>query len=117
MSFYRSILGFVAIFAALFPGSVVPRAQDQQVIIETGVRASMTDGVALVADIYRPSAPGKFPVLLQRTPYDRRDPVTGSFLASHGYVVVIQDTRGRFDSGGEFDPFRYEARDGYDTVA
>jgi hypothetical protein len=76
----------------------------------------MRDGVMLVADIYRPSAPGKFPVLLERTPYNRQDPGTGIFLASHGYVVVLQDTRGRYASEGEFYPFRYESQDGYDTV-
>jgi uncharacterized protein len=90
--------------------------QEQQVIIETGVAVKMTDGTSLVADIYRPKAPGKYPVLLQRTPYNRRDPVTGTKLASAGYVVVLQDTRGRYDSQGEFYPFKYEARDGYDTV-
>ncbi len=55
-------------------------------------------------------------MLLTRTPYNRRDPMTGTFLASHGYVVVLQDTRGRFDSGGEFYPFKYESDDGYDTI-
>src|SRR6185503_17094127 len=63
-----------------------------------------------------PAGEGKFPVLLQRTPYDRRDPKTGLKLASNGYVVVLQDTRGRFDSGGEFYPFMNEGQDGYDTV-
>jgi putative CocE/NonD family hydrolase len=91
-------------------------AQDQQVLVDTGIRAKMRDGVELVADIYRPKAPGKYPILLQRTPYNRRDPVTGTFLASHGYVVVLQDTRGRYDSEGEFYPFRDEAQDGFDTV-
>jgi putative CocE/NonD family hydrolase len=91
-------------------------AQDQQVVVDTGVRAKMRDGVELVADVYRPVSPAKYPVLLQRTPYNRRDPVTGTFLAAHGYVVILQDTRGRYDSGGEFYPFRYEAQDGFDTV-
>ena len=86
------------------------------VVVETAVKVPMRDGVTLTADVYRPRAEGKFPVLLQRTPYDRRDPRTGLRLASHGYVVVLQDTRGRFDSGGEFYPFRNEAADGYDTV-
>src|SRR5882672_11289031 len=86
------------------------------VSVETGVKVPMRDGVTLIADVYRPRREGKFPVLLQRTPYDRRDPQTGLKLASHGYVVVLQDARGRFDSGGEFYPFRSEAADGYDTV-
>jgi putative CocE/NonD family hydrolase len=86
------------------------------VVVETAVKVPMRDGVTLSADVYRPAGEGKFPVLLQRTPYDRRDPKTGLKLASNGYVVVLQDTRGRFDSGGEFYPFRNESADGYDTV-
>jgi putative CocE/NonD family hydrolase len=91
-------------------------AQDFHVTVDSGVRVPMRDGVMLVADIYRPNAPGKFPVLLERTPYNRQDPGTGIFLASHGYVVVLQDTRGRYASEGEFYPFRYESQDGYDTI-
>ncbi len=94
----------------------VSAAQDQQVVVETGVRVKMRDGVYLVADVFRPKAAGKYPVLLTRTPYNRRDPATGTYLASHGYVAILQDTRGRFDSEGEFYPFRNEAQDGYDTV-
>ena len=55
-------------------------------------------------------------MLLQRTPYNRAQPATGLLLASHGYVVVLQDTRGRYESEGTFYPFRDEGRDGYDTV-
>jgi predicted acyl esterase len=89
---------------------------EYQVAAEAAVRVSMRDGVGLVADVYRPDAPGTFPVLLQRTPYNRAQPGTGILLASHGYVVVLQDTRGRYDSEGEFYPFRSEGRDGFDTV-
>lgn len=102
------------ISSILLLGAAAP-AQDQEVEVET-VSVRMRDGVVLVADVYRPEAPGKYPVLLTRTPYNRRDPRTGIFLASHGYVVIQQDTRGRFDSGGEFYPFRHEAQDGYDTI-
>lgn len=87
-----------------------------EVTIQASVPVKMRDGVTLIADVYRPKAEGKFPVLLTRTPYNRRDPMTGTFLASHGYVVIMQDTRGRFDSGGEFYPFRHESEDGYDTI-
>jgi putative CocE/NonD family hydrolase len=85
--------------------------------VDTGVRVDMRDGVALVADVYRPDADGEFAVLLQRTPYNRKGGTEQSHeLASHGYMVVVQDTRGRFDSEGEFYPFRHEPNDGYDTV-
>lgn len=97
--------------------SQTPASQTRyEVTIQANVPVKMRDGVTLIADIYRPKAEGKFPVLLTRTPYNRRDPMTGTFLASHGYVVIMQDTRGRFDSGGEFYPFRHESEDGYDTV-
>ncbi len=77
----------------------------------------MRDGVKLIADVYQPEAEGKFPVLLERTPYNRAGGAgSAAAMAAHGYVVIIQDTRGRFDSQGEFYPFRYESQDGYDTI-
>jgi putative CocE/NonD family hydrolase len=88
-----------------------------RVAIQQGVRVNMRDGVALAADVYRPVSDEKFPVLLQRTPYNRAGGTQmANELAAHGYVVVIQDTRGRYESGGEFYPFRNESADGYDTV-
>src|SRR5262245_924206 len=91
-------------------------AEAYQVTVQTSVRVKMRDGVQLIADVYRPRAAGKFPVLLTRTPSNRRDFNTGTYLASRGYVVILQDTRGRFDSEGEFYPFKPEIEDGYDTV-
>src|SRR5947207_3916832 len=62
-----------------------------QVIIENGVRMKMRDGVSLVADIYRPKSEDKFPVLLERIPYDRKGDSDMAYeLSSHGYVVVLQ---------------------------
>jgi hypothetical protein len=111
-------LPFVAmLFAALAAAQVTtPAPEAYPVSVQTNVRVKMRDGVSLVADIYRPKAEGRLPVLLTRTPYNRKDPATGMELASHGYVVILQDTRGRFDSEGEFYPFRDEANDGYDTI-
>ncbi len=92
-------------------------AQSFEVRLEQDVKVKMRDGVLLSTDIYRPKADGRFPVLLQRTPYSRQYATTSALaVAQHGYVVVIQDTRGRFASGGEFYPFRYESQDGYDAV-
>jgi len=88
-----------------------------RVTIQPGVSIKMRDGVSLVADIYCPVSEEKFPVLLSRTPYNRTgDPRMANELASHGYIVVLQDTRGRFASGGEFYPFRNESADGFDTI-
>jgi putative CocE/NonD family hydrolase len=104
---------FTALVAAQ---AAAPAPEAYPVSVQTNVRVKMRDGVSLVADIYRPKAEGKLPVLLTRTPYNRKDPATGMYLASKGYVVISQDTRGRFDSEGEFYPFRDEANDGYDTI-
>jgi len=93
-------------------------AETYPVKVQHGLRARMRDGVHLVADVYRPDAEGRFPTLLQRTPYDRKGGGgQAADLAAAGYVVVLQDTRGRFDSEGEFYPFRHEGEDGFDSVA
>jgi hypothetical protein len=92
-------------------------AQSLDVTVQGGVKVKMRDGVVLVADVYRPAAEGKYPVLLERTPYNRSGGSGDSLkMARQGFAVVIQDTRGRFDSQGEFYPFRFESQDGYDTV-
>ena len=98
---------------------------DYGVIIERNMDVPMRDGTILRADVWRPDADGRFPVLIERTPYDKGGSSesnlgAGEFYASHGYVVVIQDVRGRFASDGEFYPFRDDAdgehQDGFDTV-
>ncbi|WP_377871840.1 CocE/NonD family hydrolase [Amycolatopsis halotolerans] len=81
------------------------------------------DGVTLVGDLYRPAADGRWPVLLHRTPYDRTgvfrvsglvaDPV---WLARQGFAVLVQDSRGRFGSGGEFDFITQEYNDSSDAI-
>lgn len=88
------------------------------VIVEKNVPAEMRDGVILRADVYRPDAPGTFPALLRRTPYSKNagdSPEGFREWASRGYVVVVQDTRGRYASDGVAVPHD-EAEDGYDTV-
>jgi hypothetical protein len=79
------------------------------------------DGIRLDADIYRPDADGEFPVLLMRQPYGRAIASTvvyahPSWYAAHGYIVVIQDVRGRGTSAGEFKLFAHEIADGEDAV-
>ncbi|MGA2630811.1 MAG: CocE/NonD family hydrolase [Terriglobia bacterium] len=108
--------------AVLLVGAVILAGQARageryDVTIEHGVTAKMRDGVTLRADIYRPKAEGKFPVLLERTPYDKRGGVDfGLKAAARGYVVIIQDVRGRYTSEGEWYTFKHESNDGYDTV-
>src|SRR5947199_5403108 len=88
-----------------------------EVTVQRNVAAKMRDGATLRADIYRPKAEGKFPVLLVRTPYDKTGTINfGLRAAARGYVVVAQDVRGRFTSEGEWYPFKNESLDGHDTV-
>ncbi len=90
--------------------------------LERGVPCRMSDGVELISDHYHPPQPGPQPTLLMRQPYGRDIASTvvyahPAWFARQGYNVVIQDVRGRGDSGGEFYPFRHEARDGVETIA
>jgi hypothetical protein len=79
------------------------------------------DSVRLDADVWRPAGGGPYPVLLMRQPYGRAIASTvtyahPSWYARHGYVVVVQDVRGRGTSDGEFDVFAQEAHDGADAI-
>ena len=110
-----SLLGFLV--STVICGAPARAAGPYEIIVERDVPAKMRDGVTLRADIYRPKAEGKFPVLLQRTPYDKTGSLSfGVKAAQRGYVVIIQDVRGRFRSEGEWYPFKYESQDGYDTI-
>src|SRR5881394_1562374 len=92
-------------------------AEPYSVAYERNVSVKMRDGVILHADIFRPTADGKFPVLLQRTPYNKDNGVGfGIKAAAHGYVVIFQDVRGRYSSEGGWYTFKNEPNDGYDTV-
>lgn len=103
---------------ALFAGTDGTEPERLATIFEHNVEATMRDGVVLRADVYRPDAPGRFPVLLQRTPYSKNPGGGGARnheVASRGYVVIIQDSRGRYTSDGVATPHD-EGEDGYDTV-
>lgn len=103
--------------------SVQARA-DGEVIVDASVRIPMRDGVQLAAQVYRPARDGKpvaerLPVLLHRTPYELEGALVeqAEYFAQRGYVSVLQNIRGRFESGGRF--VKYDelgAADGYDTV-
>ncbi|HLZ61291.1 MAG TPA: CocE/NonD family hydrolase [Ktedonosporobacter sp.] len=93
-----------------------------EVHVERQVAIPMADGTILRADVYRPSTPGRYPVMVERVAYELagRCRYAGEYYASRGYVVVGQNARGRFASEGEFVPFRDDGwsdhRDGYDTI-
>ena len=113
----RAILTLCAVVLSVPRG--VRAQQSYAVITQNGVAMKTRDGVTLYSDIYRPKADGKFPVILMRTPYDKSVGWAASSayqIATHGYVVVIQDVRGRYTSEGEWYPFRHESNDGYDAI-
>src|SRR5215475_8343917 len=100
---------------------------------ERDIMVQMRDGVRLATDLYLPAGDGPFPVIIERTPYDKsapsrseitfdnpnprpRDEVAAHF-GCHGYAVVFQDCRGRYRSEGTFTKYLSEAPDGYDTLA
>lgn len=94
--------------------------------VQRGIKILMPDGALLAADLYTPRSPRLFPTLLMRTPYGRGATVGPSgmmmsFLAQRfaerGYNLLVQDVRGRFDSGSDFVPFVHEAADGQATIA
>jgi uncharacterized protein len=89
-------------------------------VIERDIAVRMRDGVILRADVFRPGGKGTFPVLVYRTPYGKHAAAqayeTHLEAVERGYAVVLQDVRGRYASEGEFDPYRNEGRDGYDTI-
>ncbi|MDQ6660389.1 MAG: CocE/NonD family hydrolase [Chloroflexota bacterium] len=94
---------------------------NSQVTVEYDVPARMRDGVILRANVYRPAGEGKWPVLLTRLPYGKDFPsgnlvMDAAQVARRGYVVIVQDTRGRMTSEGEWSPFISEALDGVDTI-
>lgn len=95
------------------------------VIVMKNVPVPVRDGVHLAADVYRPARGGAFveeklPALLERTPYSKdnaeRVEQNGLWYAERGYVMVIQDVRGRYRSEGTFSFLAQEAADGHDTI-
>ncbi|MBM3797703.1 MAG: CocE/NonD family hydrolase [Acidobacteria bacterium] len=104
-------------FAVPFPEAYPPT---NDVVMDNLVAAPMRDGVKLYADVYRPAAPGKYPVIVSRTPYStERYPNSydaAVFFAQRGFVYVYQDVRGRHESDGKWEPFRNDIEDGYDTI-
>jgi hypothetical protein len=117
----KKTLCLLSLIALLLPGVSV-RSQSASVsgagvVVERGVAMKTRDGVTLKADIYRPSREGSFPVLLQRTPYNKDNAADfGRQAALRGYLVVVQDVRGRYTSEGEWYPFKHETQDGFDAV-
>ncbi len=115
----RAVLSVLLLlaFAAASPAASAAEKQPD-VDLQWGVRIPLRDGVELAATVYRPKGQkDPLPVVFTLTPYigDSYHP-RGMYFARHGYVYVLVDVRGRGSSGGSFDPFAQESRDGYDVV-
>ena len=109
----------VAVFFLFGSAAMAQTAKSYEFTVEYNVATKMRDGVTLRADVYRPKTNEKLPVLLTRTPYDKSRTWVTPFAhtaAARGYIVIIQDVRGRYESEGEWYPFKHEAQDGYDTI-
>jgi len=92
-------------------------AQTPEIQIDTNLAVPMRDGVVLRADLWRPRGAAPAPVLVYRTPYDRSEaPTLAAKAVARGYAVLLQDVRGRYRSEGDYEPYRHEAKDGYDTI-
>ncbi len=104
-----------------------------EIIVDRDLIVIARDGVGLATDVHRPAGHGPFPVLLERTPYDKSAPSrsertaaiaeprsraeVAAYFVRHGYAVVYQDCRGRYKSEGRFTKYLSEAEDGWDTLA
>jgi uncharacterized protein len=111
------------LIALMLPAAVAVRTPAQRptpAVHDRNVDVPMRDGVALRADVLRPSSTGRFPTLVYRTPYGKDEELkeysTFTHAVARGYAVVVQDVRGRYASDGEFRPYEHEGRDGYDTI-
>jgi hypothetical protein len=93
-------------------------AADKPIFRHLHVPITMRDGVHLSANIFLPAEHGRLPSILVRTPYGKGEDLVPNYraLVEHGYAVVVQDVRGRYESHGAFDPFRQEPADGDDTL-
>jgi len=89
------------------------------IVSQYNVLVPMRDGVRLSANVFRPGEPDRYPAILLRTPYGKGDAITAAYqsFVKHGYAVVVQDVRGRYRSGGTFEPVHnHEIDDGDDTL-
>jgi putative CocE/NonD family hydrolase len=106
----------------LWLGLNVSAAWSQDFVLEEDVMVSMRDGIRLASDVYRPIVNGqpsteKLPAILTRTPYNKHGAKSaGIYFATHGYVFVAQDTRGRYRSEGVWHMLSDDGRDGVDCV-
>jgi putative CocE/NonD family hydrolase len=119
----------VALIAGAVATLATPAASRAQaaapydVVVDSSLMIPARDGIRMSTQLYRPArngvpVDGRFPVLLQRTPYDLATTAKdAAFFARHGYVVALQNIRGRYKSEGKFLKVQpADAMDGYDAI-
>jgi len=90
---------------------------EYEIMEDMNINVPMRDGINLSTNIYRPKVGEKLPVILIRTPYKKEmEELKARFFARRGYVVAVQDCRGRFNSPGVWEPFVNEPQDGFDAI-
>src|SRR6266404_8883154 len=108
------LCGSVSVAAS---GQAAASPQTPQTSKQLELMVPMRDGVKLATGIYLPEGNGRWPVVLIRTPYGKNTQATSNALwTARGFVLVVQDCRGKFKSEGEYRPFVDDGTDGYDTV-
>jgi len=90
-------------------------SQYQEMRVIVNEKVPMRDGVRLATTIFLPLEEGQYPAVLVRTAYNRMG-FNGSDFTRRGMALVVQDTRGRYGSEGDFYPFTAETDDGLDTL-
>ncbi len=119
MHYPFSLIGrvWLILLATSFGTNALAQEPAFEVVSDELVMVPMRDGVNLATTVIRPDDPGSFPVIMSRLPYGRADmrPMAEG-LVPFGFAFVLQDTRGRFDSEGDWHPFLYEKEDGHDAI-
>jgi hypothetical protein len=111
-----------AVLPEFLANTLEVRPPEGGVLVEHSVTMVTSDGVRLASEIYRPDRRAPAPAILIRIPYDKTPKArlftsaVGRMWAARGYAVVIQGTRGRYESGGRHYPFRDERRDGIEAL-
>ena len=113
----RSLRCLVAVGLVAQWTMLICSAADLSFDYEANVRIPMRDGTKLSANIFRPKDSLRHPVLLMRSPYGKPDEKSGDAKkhTAAGYVMVVQDCRGKGQSEGVWDPFAFDTQDGFDT--
>ena len=112
-----AVFGWITLVSISLISVYAAPGQKDEYSFQEGIKIPMRDGVNLGANLFLPGGTGPFPCILMRSPYGigNKDFGDGKYFAARGYAVVVQSTRGKTPSEGEWEPFRDDGKDGYDT--